>query len=126
MDLRPGLVTRVELQVTDADTAQSLGSGDVPVLGTPRVLALVEASTVALTAGRLPEGTTTVGVHVRLDHLLASPVGRVVVAEAALSGREDRRLTFVVTVRDGDRVAARAEVERMIVDREKFVAKAYA
>ena len=126
MDLRPGLATRVELTVTDADTAQSLGSGDVPVLGTPRVLALAEAATVALTAGRLPECGTTVGVRVRLDHLAATPVGRVVVAEATLSEVDGRRLAFVVTVWDGERVAARVEVERMLVQREAFVAEAYA
>ena len=126
MDLRPGLATRVELTVTDADTAQSLGSGDVPVLGTPRVLALAEAATIALTAGRLPEGTTTVGVRVELDHLIPTPVGSLVVAEAALSEVDGRRLAFVVTVRDGERVAARARINRVLVERESFVAKAYA
>ncbi|HEY2674945.1 MAG TPA: thioesterase [Rugosimonospora sp.] len=126
MDLRPGLATRVQLTVTDADTAQSLGSGDVPVLGTPRALALAEAATVALTAGRLPEGATTVGVRVELDHLLATAVGGLVVAEAVLAEIDGRRLTFVVTLRQGEQVAARVQVERVVVDREAFVAKAYA
>lgn len=126
MELRPGLATRVQLTVTDADTAQSLGSGDVPVLGTPRALALAEAATVALTAGRLPAGSTTVGVRAELDHLLATPVGGVVVAEAVLSEVDGRRLAFVVTVRQDEQVAARVRVDRMIVDREKFVARAYA
>jgi predicted thioesterase len=126
MDLRPGLATRVQLTVTDADTAQSLGSGDVPVLGTPRALALAEAATVALTAGRLPEGATTVGVRVELDHLLATAVGGLVVAEAVLAEIDGRRLTFVVTLREGEQVAARVQVERVVVDREAFVVKAYA
>jgi fluoroacetyl-CoA thioesterase len=126
MDLRPGLATRVQLTVTDADTAQSLGSGDVPVLGTPRALALAEAATVALTAGRLPAGSTTVGVRVELEHLLATPVGGLVVAEAVLSEVDGRRLAFVVTLRQDEQVAARVRVDRMIVDREKFVARAYA
>jgi predicted thioesterase len=125
MELRPGLATRVELTVTDADTAQSLGSGDVPVLGTPRALALAEAATVALTAGRLPAGSTTVGVRAELDHLLATPVGALVVAEAVLSEVDGRRLAFVVTLRQDEQVAARVRVDRMIVDREKFVARAY-
>jgi predicted thioesterase len=126
MELRPGLATRVQLTVTDADTAQSLGSGDVPVLGTPRALALAEAATVALTAGRLPAGSTTVGVRAELDHLLATPVGGLVVAEAVLSEVDGRRLAFVVTLRQDEQVAARVRVDRMIVDREKFVARAYA
>ncbi|MGH3742746.1 MAG: thioesterase family protein, partial [Micromonosporaceae bacterium] len=61
MDVTPGLSARVELVVGDADTAQTLGSGDVPVLGTPRVLALCEAATVAATASQLPGDSTTVG-----------------------------------------------------------------
>jgi predicted thioesterase len=125
MDLRPGLVARVVLLVTEADTAQALGSGDVPVLGTPRVLALVEAATVAATAGRLPTGTTTVGTGVDLAHLAPTAVGRTVAAEAILSSVDGSRLTFTVAVHDGTEVAARGEVERVLVDREAFVAKAY-
>src|SRR5690348_14598359 len=101
-----GAVTRVQLTVTDADTAQAMGSGDVPVLGTPRVLALVEAATVGATANRLPPGATTVGTRVELDHRLATPVGRTVVAEARLAKADGRRLTFEVSVRDGDQVVA--------------------
>src|SRR6266545_1732102 len=59
-----GSMARVQLTVTDADTAQAMGSGDVPVLGTPRVLALAEAATVAATASKLPPGATTVGTLV--------------------------------------------------------------
>jgi fluoroacetyl-CoA thioesterase len=125
MDLRPGLATRVELTVTDADTAQALGSGDVPVLGTPRVLALAEAATVAATAGRLPAGATTVGTRVELEHLAPTAVGRTVAAEAILSTVDGRRLTFTVAVRAGADVAARGQIERVVVDRESFVTRAY-
>ena len=122
--LTPGLIARVELRVGDADTAQALGSGDVPVLGTPRVLALAEAATVAATATLLPPGSTSVGVHVQLDHRSPTPVGRIVVAEALLVRSEGRRLTFEVTVRDEDLVVADGQVERIIVDRARFVEKA--
>jgi len=123
MELEPGLGARVALTVTDSDTAQTLGSGDVPVLGTPRVLALVEAATVRATARHLPPGTTTVGTRVQLEHLLATPVGGTVTAEARLSTVDGRRLVFEFTVHDGDRLAARGTVERTLVDREKFLAK---
>ena len=123
MELQPGLTASVALTVTDADTAQTLGSGDVPVLGTPRVLALAEAATVRATARYLPPGTTTVGTRVELEHLVATPVGGTVTAEARLSIVDGRRLAFEVTVRDGDRVAARGTVERTLVDREKFLAR---
>ncbi len=123
MSLEPGLTARVGLTVTDADTAQTLGSGDVPVLGTPRVLALVEAATVRATARHLPSGSTTVGTRVDLEHLAATPVGRAVTAEATLSTVDGRRLVFAVTLHDGDRLAARGTVERALVDRSRFLAK---
>ena len=120
-----GAVTRVELTVTDADTAQAVGSGDVPVLGTPRVLALVEAATVAATAHRLPPGATTVGTRVELDHRAPTAVGRTVRAEARLSKADGRRLTFEVIVQDGEEVVAEGRVERIVVDRQRFVQRAF-
>jgi predicted thioesterase len=119
-----GALARVELTVTDADTAQALGSGDVPVLGTPRALALAEAATVAATARRLPPGTTTVGTRVELEHLAATPVGRTVIAEARLVGVDGRKLRFEITVHDGSVLAASGVVERIMVDRQRFVGKA--
>ncbi|NYF60176.1 thioesterase family protein [Micromonospora purpureochromogenes] len=119
-----GLTARVELTVTDADTAQAVGSGDVPVLGTPRLLALAEAATVAATATHLPAGSTTVGSRVELEHRAATPVGRTVVARARLAEVAGRRLVFEVTVTDGDETVAEGRVERALVDRQRFVARA--
>ncbi|MBM7078244.1 thioesterase family protein [Micromonospora humida] len=120
----PGLTARVELTVTGADTAAAVGSGDVPVLATPRVLALAEAATVAATAAAMPAGSTTVGVRVELSHLAATPVGRTVVAHARLVEADGRRLLFAVTVTDGDTTVASGRVERALVDRQRFVARA--
>jgi fluoroacetyl-CoA thioesterase len=119
-----GAVTRVQLTVTDADTAQALGSGDVPVLGTPRVLALAEAATVGATASRLPPGVTTVGTRVELEHRAATPIGRTVVAEARLAKTDGRRLIFEISVRDGEALVADGRVERIVVDRRRFLEKA--
>ena len=119
-----GATATVELTVTDADTAQAIGSGDVPVLATPRVVALAEAATVAATARRLAPGQTTVGSRVELEHRAATPVGRTVIAEARLTAVEGRRLRFEVIVRDGDEVAAVGTVERVMVDRHRFVERA--
>ncbi|MEW2332528.1 hotdog domain-containing protein [Micromonospora chersina] len=122
--LAPGLTARVELTVADTDTAQAVGSGDVPVLGTPRVLALAEAATVAATATRLPSGSTTVGTRVELEHRAATPVGRTVAARAELVKVDGRRLTFEVIVTDGNEVVATGRVERALVDRQRFVERA--
>ncbi|HEV7961087.1 MAG TPA: hotdog domain-containing protein [Actinoplanes sp.] len=120
----PGLSARVELTVTDADTAQALGSGDVPVLGTPRVLALAEAATVAATARQMPGGLTTVGTRAEVDHKAPSPVGRRVTALATLAKTDGRKLIFDVVVRDGEKLVAEVRVERVVLDRQRFIEKA--
>jgi fluoroacetyl-CoA thioesterase len=125
-DVTPGLDARVELTVTDSDTAQAIGSGDVPVLATPRVLALAEAATVAATARQLPAGVTTVGVRAEVEHRAATPVGRVVAANARLTEVDGRKLLFEVTVADGDHVVAEVRVERIVVDRQRFVERTFA
>lgn len=122
--LEIGACARVESSVTAADTAVALGSGDVPVLATPRVVALLEAATVAATAGALPTGMTTVGVNVTIDHRAATPVGRTVLAEACLAEIDGHRLRFDVVLHDGDVDAATGSVWRVMVDRQRFIAKA--
>jgi fluoroacetyl-CoA thioesterase len=116
-----GASAQLELTVTDADTAQTVGSGDVPVLATPRVLALAEAATVRALARRLESGTTTVGTRVELSHKAPTPIGRTVLAVATLVTVDGRRLTFDVTVKEGDVVVAEARVERVLVNRSKFL-----
>jgi fluoroacetyl-CoA thioesterase len=123
-EFAPGLNARVELTVTDADTAQALGSGDVPVLGTPRVLALAEAATVAATARQMPGGVTTVGTRAEVEHRAPTPVGRTVTALATIAKVDGRKLLFEVVIRDGEQIVAEVRVERMILDRQRFIAKA--
>jgi len=112
----------VSATVTEADTARALGSGDVDVLGTPRVLALAEAATVRAAAASLAPGQTSVGTHVELDHLAPSPVGATVRAEAQLVDRTARRLTFEVRLTQDGRPMATGRVTRAVVDRDRFAA----
>ncbi|GAA0465453.1 hypothetical protein Ade02nite_47810 [Paractinoplanes deccanensis] len=123
-DFSPGLSARVELTVTDADTAQALGSGDVPVLATPRVLALAEVATVAATARTLPGGLTTVGKRAEVEHRAAVPLGHRVTALATLTKVDGRTLVFEVVVRDGEKTVAEVRIERVMLDRQRFIAKA--
>ena len=123
-EFAPGTNARVELTVTDADTAQSVGSGDVPVLATPRVLALAEAATVAATARQLPGGITTVGTRAEVEHHAPTPVGRRVTALATLKRTDGRKLHFEVVVRDGEDLVAEVRIERILIDRQRFIQKA--
>jgi fluoroacetyl-CoA thioesterase len=122
--LEPGLTAKAELTVADADTAIAMLSGEVPVLATPRIVALCEEATVATIQGRLDVGTTSVGMRVQLDHLAPTAVGSRVVAEATLEKVEGRRLVFTVSVSDHCGLVAAGKVSRVIVETERFLDKA--
>lgn len=106
MGIAVGQRASMRVEVTDADTAISAGSGDVPVLATPRLLALAEAAAVAAIAPHLPPGMTSVGTSASLEHRRASPVGSEVVVEAELTGVDGRRLVFSFIARESGREPA--------------------
>lgn len=121
MALKPGLSGRAELTVADVDTAASLGSGDVPVLGTPRVVALCEEATMRAVASRLQPGETTVGRRVQLDHLAPSQIGETVTADVQLDQVVGRKLVFAVSVSDTRGLVAAGKLTRVVVDRQRFL-----
>lgn len=108
--------------VTTADTASALGSGDLDVLGTPRVVAWCEEATCAALA--LPPQQTSVGTRIDLEHLAASPVGARVTTAATVIYSDGRLVRFQVVAQDASgSVLATGEVRRVIVDRERFLAR---
>lgn len=122
--VRPGLSGSATLDVADADTAEALGSGDVPVLGTPRVVALCEQAAIAALGTALAASQTSVGMRVQIDHLAPTAVGGEVTADATLEKIEGRRLTFTVSVSDRCGLVAAGRVTRVVVERERFLSKA--
>ncbi|SEM85009.1 thioesterase family protein [Nonomuraea pusilla] len=124
MTLAPGLRAELLIMVERSDTAQKVGSGDVPVLATPRLLALAEAATVQAVGPHLAPGETSVGTRAELEHLAASPVGTHVQVSAELTEVDGRRLVFTFEARDRNAVVGRGTVERVVVDRERFLARA--
>jgi predicted thioesterase len=121
-----GSARRAELTfpVTAADTAQAVGSGTLPVLGTPRLLAWCEAATCAAAQPLLSPGRTTVGTRVSLEHSAASAVGSAVHVTADLVHSDGRLLRFTVAASDGDgRLLATGEITRVVVDVERFLAR---
>lgn len=121
--LETGLSGTVELVVGDADTAIALGSGTVPVLATPRLIALCEEATVRCVQGHTESGSSTVGMRVQFDHLAPTAVGGTVVAEAHLEKIEGRRLTFTVSARDERGLVAAGKVTRVVVEVDRFMEK---
>jgi fluoroacetyl-CoA thioesterase len=131
MPLVVGLNASVRAVVSEADTAAVLGSGDVPVLGTPRLLALAEAATVAAVERELNPGETTVGTSVTLEHRRASPVGSGLVVQAELTEVDGRRLVFSFIARQEERPGAPGEdqpvlgagtIERIVISTDRFLA----
>jgi predicted thioesterase len=122
-DLRVGLTGTVDLLVTEADTALAVGSGLMPVLATPRLVALVELAAVQALDGCLDEGDTTVGVRIDLAHTAATPVGMRVHAVAVLERIDGRLLTFRVQAEDTrERIGAGTHT-RAVVARARFLAR---
>ncbi len=114
--------------VTDADTALAVGSGSLPVLGTPRLLAWCEAATCEAIESDLVDGETSVGTRVDLEHLAASAVGQEVEVTARSVYGDGRLRRFAVSARkvvDGSpsKLVGSGEITRVIVDTERFLSR---
>lgn len=125
-ELTSGLSAEMELVVTESDTAAHLGSGLVPVFGTPALAGLMESAAVQALADRLPPGQTSVGGRIDLRHLAPTPVGMRVRARAELLKVEGRRLEFHIEAWDEVEQIGTAAHERFLVNEERFVAQARA
>jgi predicted thioesterase len=125
-DLINGLSAEISITVTESDTAAKWGSGLVPVFGTPALVGLMEATAVKVLEGYLPAEQTTVGGHIDVRHLAATPVGMGVRARAELVAMEGRKFTFKIEAWDELEKVGEAQHERFVIDREKFIARAQA
>ena len=124
VSLPAGLSAQVDLEVTAADTALALMSGDVDVLATPRIVALCEQASIQALRPHIAQGQTSVGFRVEITHLVPVLVGSTVVASAALERIEGKRLIFNVTVSDRCGLVAAGRVTRVLVNSTAFMDKA--
>jgi fluoroacetyl-CoA thioesterase len=118
-----GLTATVEHTVRDDDTAAVVGSGSLPVLGTPVLLAWCEAATCAAVEPCLAPGQTTVGTRVSVEHLAPSPVGAVVRVSAGTTHVDGRLVRFSVAARQDGKLVGSGEVTRVLVDAERFLSR---
>ncbi len=121
--IRLGSNASITFVVDEASTAIALGSGDVPVLGTPKVVALCEEASVGAIDGLLELGATTVGTNISLDHTAPSAVGSTVMATATVISANDRSIEFTVEVTEADRTVAEGTHRRAIINRDQFLTK---
>ena len=121
--LEIGLTHTSNLVVVDGNTAIALGSGDMPVLATPAMMALMENAAMLAVASELEDGETTVGGHIESSHLRPTPVGVEVAAMATLEKIDGRKLYFKIVARQGDTIIGKGTHLRFVVDREKFLSR---
>ena len=124
--LAAGLKGTAETKVEEANTAQRVGSGSVDVFATPMLVALVESAAIHALEGKLPPGHTTVGTHIDLRHLAATPRGMTVRGEAELLEVKGQRLSFRVEAFDDVEKVAAGTHQRYVLEKEAFLARAKA
>lgn len=121
--LEKGLKHTSRTIVLPNNFASTMGSGELPVLATPALVALMENAAMLAVAAELPDGSTTVGAKMDMTHVRPSGEGEEVYAEATLVGVEGRKLTFSLVARDSADVVGEGTHIRYIVDRAKFLSK---
>ena len=123
MELKAGIKNSNEVTVTEDMTAATAGSGGQPVYSTPHMVALMESTAWASVEPCMQDGMTTVGTHLDIAHLSASPVGAHVKCESELVEVDGRRLVFKVSASDAAGPIGEGTHERFIINIEKFMAR---
>jgi fluoroacetyl-CoA thioesterase len=118
--LTPGLTGTADLLVGSQHTAPSIGSGLVPVLGTPVMINVIEAAALAAIEHLLPAGHQSLGIHLDVSHTAATPVGLRVTATAEVVRLEGRTVTFHVEARDDFESIGGGSHRRVVVSVARF------
>ena len=121
--LQEGLQHTSQLTVDDTVTAIAMDSGNMPVLATPAMMALMENAAMLAVADHLPEGSTTVGGHIASSHLKPSKLGDTVTATATVTRVDGKKIEFKVQAHCGDTLLGEGTHLRFIVDRNKFMSR---
>jgi len=121
--IQEGLTYTSRLTVGEGDTAIALGSGDMPVLATPRMMALMENAAMLAVAPELEDGCTTVGGHIESSHVKPSAIGKEVTATATLTKIEGKKLYFNVIAEMDEVIIGEGTHLRFIVNKEKFMSR---
>ena len=121
--LQEGLQHTSQLTVDDTVTAIAMGSGNMPVLATPAMMALMENAAMLAVADHLPQGCTTVGGHIASSHLKPSRLGDTVTATATVTRIDGKKIEFKVEARCGDTLLGEGTHLRFVVDQEIFMSR---
>ena len=126
MSITVGMKGREESVVTPENTAAAVGSGLVPVFGTPYMIALMENAAVNAIQAALDEGQGTVGTRLEVTHDAATPIGLKVWAEAEVTAVEGKKISLSVKAFDEKGPIGGGVHERFVITVDRFLAKAEA
>jgi fluoroacetyl-CoA thioesterase len=118
--ITPGLRGTAELVVGPEHTAPFVGSGRIPVLATPVMINVIEAAALAAVEHLLPAGHQSLGIHLDVSHVAATPVGLRVTASAEVLRVEGRTITFKVEARDEFEPIGGGSHQRVVVSVARF------
>ncbi|GAB6137716.1 thioesterase family protein [Halanaerobaculum tunisiense] len=121
--LKEGLRYQQETMVEKEDTADQIGSGDLPVYGTPAMIAFIENTAVKAIEAKLEDKQTTVGAKLNINHLHPTPVGETVTCSVKLTEVNDSQLKFDVIVEDENNKIGNGKHVRYIVAEDKFMGR---
>ena len=121
--MEAGIRNQREAVVTEAVTAERVGSGMLPVYATPCMIALMEGTCAECAAPYMAEGEGTVGVAVDIAHIAATPVGMAVRCECLLKAVKGRKLIFEVNAFDEKKQIGKGTHTRVIINNADFMAK---
>ena len=119
--LQPGLSFTMRDTVTPEMSARHIGSGDLGVLSTPTMIAMMEGASTRCVQPHMEDGHTTVGYIVNIRHLAPTPIGNEVSVTSRLEEVDGRKLRFHVEAREGDRVVGEGEHVRVIIETARFL-----
>ncbi len=120
IDLKPGTVGKAVMVVGTRDGAHRVGSGKIAVLATPVMIGLMEEAALDAVEASLPEGMQSLGTHLDVSHIAATPIGLTVTATAVLTGVDGRKLTFRVEARDEKELIGEGLHHRVVVAQDRF------
>jgi predicted thioesterase len=120
-ELHVGAALEASQEVTPERTASHIGSGAVRVYATPAMVLFVERTCRDLVEPHLDEGTTTVGVELRVRHLAPTPLGSTVRLRAEVVSVEGESIGFLAKVWDEQDLVGEVEHRRRVVDLDRFL-----
>jgi predicted thioesterase len=124
-EITTGITGEKSVAVKIENTALAMGSGTLRVFATPAMIALIEGCCAESVEDMLPQGITTVGTKVEVEHLAASPIGASILCKSRLTAYDGRRLDFEVEVFDNAGLIGKGTHTRFTVNAQRFVDKAY-